>query len=76
MEPEDIKRMIEDAFPQDTVEVEGDGQHFQALVFSSQFEGKGLLERHKMVYAALGENMAERIHALSLKTLTPEQWEG
>ena len=74
MDPEEIKAMIENAMPSSIVNVEGDGTHFEAIIVSSEFEGKGLLEQHQMVYRALGEAMKERIHALSLKTYTPEQW--
>ncbi len=55
------------------VEVIGDGQHFQALVVSAAFAGKNRVQRHQLVYAALGERMREEIHALSMKTLTPEE---
>lgn len=75
MTPEEIKIMIDEAFPGDAVEVEGDGHHFSALIVSERFEGLGLVQRHQIVYTALGDNMRERIHALSLKTLTPKQWE-
>jgi acid stress-induced BolA-like protein IbaG/YrbA len=74
MDPEEIKAMIESAMPGSIVDVQGDGTHFEATVVSSEFEGKGLLEQHQMVYRALGEAMKERIHALSLKTYTPRQW--
>jgi acid stress-induced BolA-like protein IbaG/YrbA len=75
MDPKEIKDMIEGGLPGSIVSVEGDGTHFEAIVVYSGFEGKGLLERHQMVYSALGDAMRERIHALSLKTYTPEQWE-
>jgi acid stress-induced BolA-like protein IbaG/YrbA len=52
----------------------GGGDHFEALVVSDRFEGKGLVERHQIVYAALGDAMRARIHALTLKTLTPAQY--
>ncbi|HEX3036194.1 MAG TPA: BolA/IbaG family iron-sulfur metabolism protein [Thermodesulfobacteriota bacterium] len=75
MNPEEIKAMIENAMPSSTVSVEGDGTHFVATVVSSEFAGKRLVEQHQLVYKALGNAMKERIHALSLKTYTPEQWE-
>ncbi len=56
------------------VEVVGDGEHFQALVVSSQFAARSRVQRHQLVYAALGERMREEIHALSMRTLTPEEW--
>ena len=55
-------------------EVEGDGQHFQAVIVSPAFAGKRLIQRHQIVYAALGDRMREEIHALSMKTLTPEEF--
>ena len=56
------------------LEVEGDGQHFQAVIVSPAFAGKRLIARHQIVYAALGDRMREEIHALSMKTLTPAEW--
>ena len=75
MDPKEIETMIENGMSGSTVNVEGDGTHFDAVIVSEDFEGKTLLERHKLVYSVLGEAMKERIHALSLKTYTPEQWE-
>lgn len=72
--PEDVKRYIAQALDCERVEVEGDGRHFQALIVSAAFAGKNRVARHQLVYAALGERMREEIHALSMTTLTPEQW--
>jgi acid stress-induced BolA-like protein IbaG/YrbA len=58
------------------LEVEGDGQHFTAVIVSNAFEGKRLIARHQIVYAALGDRMREEIHALSMKTLTPAEYQG
>ncbi len=58
------------------LEVEGDGQHFTAVIVSPAFAGKRPVARHQLVYAALGERMREEIHALSMKTLTPEEYQG
>ncbi|MGB9990561.1 BolA family protein [Massilia sp. SM-13] len=58
------------------LEVDGDGQHFQAVIVSPAFAGKRLIQRHQLVYAALGDRMREEIHALSMKTLTPEEFQG
>ena len=74
MDPKEIQTMIESGMSGAQVSVEGDGTHFDAVIVSEDFEGKTLLERHKLVYKVLGEAMKERIHALSLKTYTPEQW--
>jgi stress-induced morphogen len=51
----------------------GTDDHFQAVVVSNEFQGKLTIARHRMIYEALGEAMKERIHALSLTTLTPEE---
>ena len=58
------------------LEVDGDGRHFNALIVSNAFAGKRMIQRHQLVYAALGDRMREEIHALSMKTLTPEEYQG
>jgi acid stress-induced BolA-like protein IbaG/YrbA len=58
------------------VQVAGDGQHFEALIVSSEFEGLSRIGRHQRVYAALGDRMREEIHALSMTTLTPAEWKA
>lgn len=68
--------MIARGIPDAQVEVRdytGGGDHFEAVVVSPSFEGKALIERHQMVYKALGDAMRVRVHALTLKTLTPAQ---
>jgi acid stress-induced BolA-like protein IbaG/YrbA len=72
--PDSIKAGIAAGLACEHVEVVGDGQHFQALVVSAQFAGKSRVQRHQLVYGALGERMREEIHALSMRTLTPEEW--
>ncbi len=79
MDTREIQALIEQALPGSTVVVEdtvGDGDHLQALVISPAFEGKSLLQQHQMVYAPLKETLKERLHALGLKTYTPEQWKN
>lgn len=71
--PEQLKSWIETGFDNATVSVEGDGHHFEAVIVSSQFEGKTRIARHQMVYAALGDKMKAEVHALSMKTLTEEE---
>ena len=71
--PESIKSGIEAGLACDRVEVKGDGQHFQALVGSAACAGKSRVQRHQLVYKALGDRMREEIHALSMQTLTPEE---
>jgi acid stress-induced BolA-like protein IbaG/YrbA len=72
--PEDVKRYIAQGLDCERVEVDGDGRHFQALVVSAAFAGKSRVARHQLVYAALGERMREEVHALSMRTLTPEEY--
>ena len=71
--PESVKNGIEAGLACERVEVIGDGQHFQAVVVSDAFAGKSRVQRHQLVYQALGERMREEIHALSMQTLTPEE---
>jgi acid stress-induced BolA-like protein IbaG/YrbA len=71
--PESIEQSIRAGLACERVEVVGDGQHFQALVVSDDFAGKSRVQRHQLVYAAMGERMREEVHALSMKTLTPEE---
>jgi acid stress-induced BolA-like protein IbaG/YrbA len=54
--------------------VEGDGQHFYATIVSPDFAGKRLVQRHQMVYEALGDRMKAEIHALSIKAFTPDEF--
>ena len=73
--PELVKSYIAAGLDCSHVEVEGDGQHFNAVIVSTAFAGKRLIQRHQLVYAALGDRMREEIHALSMKTLTPEEFQ-
>jgi len=72
--PESVQQGIESGLPCAHIEVIGDGQHFQAVIVSARFAGKSRVQRHQLVYAALGERMREEIHALSMRTLTPDEW--
>jgi len=74
IEPEDVKRFIEENLDCQHVEVIGDGQHFEAVIVSAGFRGKSRVQQHQLVYRALGDRMREQIHALSMRTLTPEEW--
>ena len=71
--PDSIKSSIETAIACDTVEVTGDGQHFEALIVADAFRGLTRLARHRLVYGALGDRMRAEIHALSMTTLTPDE---
>ena len=76
MDPRALEQTIEAAFPSATIEatdLNGGGDHFQLLVVSDRFEGLRLVQRHRLVYDALGDLMRARIHALTLTTLTPAE---
>ncbi|MBN8728661.1 MAG: BolA/IbaG family iron-sulfur metabolism protein [Xanthomonadales bacterium] len=74
MDPSRIEQLIRHGLPGAEVEVRGaDGVHFEALVVSPDFAGKLPLARHRMVYATLGTLMGNEIHALSLRTVTPQE---
>jgi acid stress-induced BolA-like protein IbaG/YrbA len=77
--PEEIKQTLSKALPVTLVETQdltGGGDHWQVIIVSAAFEGKGLVEQHRIVNEALKEPLADqRIHALALKTYSPAQWE-
>ena len=72
--PEQVRSYIQDSLPCDHIEVVGDGQHFEAVIVSPEFRGKTRVQQHQAVYRALGDRMREEIHALSMRTMTPEDW--
>ena len=74
VEPRSVEDSIRAGLAVTHLEVTGDGAHFEALVVSPEFAGLTRVRRHQLVYAALGERMREEIHALSMKTLSPEEW--
>lgn len=77
--PIQVEAMIKAGLPDAQVQVQdltGGGDHYQAVVVSAAFEGKTLVQQHKMVYGTLQSAMAsEAIHALALKTYTLQEWE-
>lgn len=79
LDPREIERRIAESLPGARVEVRdttGTGDHFQAIVVSEAFVGRTMVEQHKLVYAPLQPLLASgELHALALKTYTPEQWE-
>ncbi len=75
MHPDHIKELILAGITCDYLELDGDGQHFQALVVSAEFAGKNRVQRQQRVYQTLKDKLATgELHALSFKTLTPEEW--
>ncbi len=74
--PETIRARVEEALPDASVTVRdttGQGDHYAVAVVSPSFEGQGLIDRHRRIYAALGQAMHREIHALALDTLTPAE---
>lgn len=78
--PQQVEEMIKAQVPDAQVQVQdltGGGDHYQVTVVSSQFEGKGLVQQHQLIYQALQQAMSsEAIHALALKTYTPQAWQA
>lgn len=70
---QDVRAFIQQGLACEHLEVDGDGQHFFATIVSAAFEGESRIKRHQRVYAALGDRMRQQIHALSMKTLTPDE---
>jgi acid stress-induced BolA-like protein IbaG/YrbA len=75
---DEIRQRISGALPGAQVEVRdltGTGDHFEARVVSPSFEGKSMVEQHQEVYAPLQDLLKTgQLHALALKTYSPEQW--
>jgi stress-induced morphogen len=77
LELEKVQALLLTAFPGadiDLVDLTGTRDHYQARIVSTEFAGRSLVEQHQLVYRALGEAMSGPIHALALKTYTPEAW--
>ena len=71
----ELRDYIMNGLPCDHVEVLGDdGQHFEAVVVSPQFTGRNKVQQHQLVYLALGDRMRSEIHALAMRTFTPDAW--
>lgn len=77
MTAEEVTRLIEAGLPAARVRVlTDDDTHYEAVVIAVQFEGKRPLQRHQIVYAALGARMGREIHALSIQAFTPSEWQA
>ncbi|MCL2525259.1 MAG: BolA/IbaG family iron-sulfur metabolism protein [Betaproteobacteria bacterium] len=75
MHPDQIKQLILAGMPCDHLELDGDGRHFTALVVSAEFTGQNRVQRQQRVHRALKEKLdSGELHALSFKTLTPQEW--
>ena len=76
--PQEIRRRIQDALPGSQVEVvdlTGGGDHYRVTVIAQQFQDKGPVDRHRLVYAPFRDVLGGDLHALSLETSTPAEWE-
>ncbi len=79
MQETEIQKLIEEKLPDSQVAVvdtRGSGDHFEIMVVSNDFEDVPLIDRHRMIHSALGENLGAEIHAVEIKAYTPKQWEG
>jgi len=74
MQAIELQELIESGITGAEVTVRGDGDHFDAVVVSGQFSGLSMVQQHQLVYGTLGARMGGEIHALALKTYTPEEW--
>ena len=74
VDPASIEDSIRNGLECTHLQVSGDGAHFEAVIVSPAFTGLTRVRRHQLVYGALGERMREEIHALSMKTYSPEEW--
>jgi acid stress-induced BolA-like protein IbaG/YrbA len=74
---DELKTFITNGLACEHIEVLGDdGQHFEAIIVSAAFVGKNMVQQHQLVYQALGDRMRSEIHALSMRTFTPEVWQA
>lgn len=72
-----LQALIQEALPDAMVIVEGDGQHFQAIIVSEQFAQQSRVQRQQVVYKALGDSFQSgALHALNMKTYTPQEWQA
>ncbi|MBI2066755.1 MAG: BolA family transcriptional regulator [Deltaproteobacteria bacterium] len=78
MTPSEIERKIQQSFPGSTIQIRdltGTKDHWQVIVVSPAFEGKRMLEQHRMIKGVFESEIASGdLHAFSLKTYTPEEW--
>jgi acid stress-induced BolA-like protein IbaG/YrbA len=74
VDPASIELSIREGLQCQHLEVTGDGAHFEAVIVSPEFANLPRVKQHQLVYRALGERMREEIHALSMKTFSPEEW--
>ena len=71
--PADLQNWLQAGLPDADIRVDGDGRHFDAVIVDESFAGKSAVQRHQIIYRILGDKMREEIHALTMKTLTPDE---
>ena len=77
MTAQELQTLLAAGLPCEHLHVEGDGRHWFATLVSAEFEGKRAIQRHQRVYAALGQRIqTDEVHALSMKTYTPAEWQA
>ena len=77
MDPAAIEKLIRSGFAAATVHVASDDNtHYEAIVVASEFDGLRALQRHQLVYKCLGKLMGNEIHAMSIRALTPDEWQA
>lgn len=77
MNASEVEALIAAGMPDAQVRVESDdGTHFSAVIVAAAFDGKRTLQRHQLIYAALGARMGREIHALTMQTYTPAEWQA
>lgn len=75
MDPEEVKKLILAGLPDCEVTVSGDGSHFDAIVVGEVFADKSMVQQQKLVYATVNDRITSgELHALTIKTYTPEKW--
>lgn len=75
MEPSELKQLLQQGLPDAQIQVDGDGRHFDLVIISSEFIGKSKVQQQQRVYQIVNAAIADgSLHALSMKTYTPEQW--
>ena len=72
--PEQVQHYITTGPKCHHIEVKGDGRLFEAVIVSPEFSGQNMVQQHQVVYRVLGSRMDAEIHALSMKTFSPEDW--
>ncbi len=75
MNPEEVKKLIETGLPDCDITVTGDGSHFDAVVVGEVFADLSPVKKQQLVYATMADKITSGVvHALSIKTYTPDEW--